>query len=294
MVREPLNLPPFRANNTDKLLDTNDQLLAGIWDDFVDELKDAETFAVSFIKDLLDLLKSKGGVDIVSVFAKLTSDVVGIVMDTLENATDIFLKIIRLCIGSVKALGNYEIECPIFSNLWKLITNGRPLTLFNFCSLLASIPTTILMKVVAGRKPPALKGRLTGNTFGQFIEEGTVSTDQTLPDDIRSYITPAIVSTFFLSSRVTAIGLLVDSLFEGEEMELPTGFVNASIYSLAHPTFHVAEGGTDVWGNVFDTLSFLFETAGLIFGWPPHHMHSDQLEYIDLFRWGVRFTNETE
>ncbi|OTA69582.1 hypothetical protein K449DRAFT_418966 [Hypoxylon sp. EC38] len=278
--------------------DTNDKVLAEIWDEFKNEFKVAENFVENLSGDFLDLIKSNTWDDVTNVLSKFTDDLIDLVMDTLGNATGVILKIVRLGIRTVKSLGDFEIECPIITQLWKFVTKGRPLTLFNFCALLISIPTTILMKAVTGKKPAALKGRLTGNTFGQFLENGVVSGDSSLPGDIRAFTPPAILSTVFLSSRVTALALIWDSVtggFHSSSMKLPvTSMAKLSLASPISPTPKLTvmpKGGlhlsarTPWYENVFDTFSLLFETGGLIFSWPPSHMNGEHMQWADVFRW---------
>ncbi|KAI1143196.1 hypothetical protein F5Y05DRAFT_367831 [Hypoxylon sp. FL0543] len=286
--------------------DTNDKILAEIWDEFTNEFKVAEDFVQNLSGDFIDLIKSNTWDDVTNVLSKFTDDLIDLIMDSIGNATGVILKIVRLGIGTVKSLGNFEIECPIITQLWQLATKGRPLTLFNFCALLISIPTTILKKAVTGKKPAALKGRLTSDTFGQFLENGTVRGDSSLPSDIRALATPAIVSTLFLSSRVTALGLIWESVsgsFSSFAMKLPVA--NMAKLSLAspvrsrlrlavRPTSGLRLGAKTPWyENAFDTIALLFETWGLIFSWPPSHMNADYVQWADMFRWGIWFVDLT-
>ncbi|KAI0841842.1 hypothetical protein F5Y06DRAFT_258371 [Hypoxylon sp. FL0890] len=283
--------------------DTNDKVIAEIWDEFKNQFKVAENFVRNLSGDFIDLIKSNTWDDVTTVLSKFTDDLIDLIMDTLGNATGVILKIVRLGIGTVKSLGNFEIECPVITQLWKLATGGRPLTLFNFCALLISIPTTIIQKAVTGKKPAALKGRLTGDTFGQFLENGTVRGDSNLPGDIRALVTPAIVTTVFLSSRVTALGLIWESVsggFDSSLMKLPvtTSMAKLSLASPIRPRLKLAGkpgGGLPVdktpntpwYQNVFDVIALVFETGGLIFSWPPSHMNADYVQWVDVFRWSI-------
>ncbi|KAI1415785.1 hypothetical protein F5Y13DRAFT_186641 [Hypoxylon sp. FL1857] len=285
--------------------DTNDELLAEIWDEFKSEFKVAENFLKNLSGDFMDLIKSNTWDDVTNVLGKFTDDLIDLIMDTFGNATGVILKIVRLGIGTVKSLGNFEIECPIITQLWKLATKGRPLTLFNFCALLISIPTTILMKAVTGNKPAALKGRVTGSTFGQFLEKGTVDGDSSLPGDIRALATPVMISTLFISSRVTMLGIMWDYAsggFESFSMKLPAAnIVKLSLASPIRPTLRLAPKAIGVSrflsekakGNFFDLLSVGFETFGLIWTWPPRHMNAKYMQWVDLFRWGIWFVDLT-
>jgi hypothetical protein len=267
-------------------------------------------------KDFIDLLKSNSWGDVETVLAKFTDDLIDLIMDTLSNATSVILKVIRLGIASIKSLGNYNIECPIITDLWNLATGGRPLSLFNFFGLLIALPTTVLMKVTTGKKPPGLKSRLTGDTLGQLIEKGNVSGDSSLSSDIISVMVPALISTLFLSARVTALSLIWDSLSDVGGMGTSSSAVmkqsnvslSVSKLSLASPvnptvnffaqagagrTVGLAASKTPLHENVFDVVALAFETGGLCFSWPPFHMNATYVQEADILRWSVRSSSLT-
>jgi hypothetical protein len=54
---------------------------------------------------------------VTSVLAKLMGGMIDLLMDTLQNAADVLCKVIRLGLASIKAMGNYDIECPVFTQL---------------------------------------------------------------------------------------------------------------------------------------------------------------------------------
>ncbi|KAI1331436.1 hypothetical protein F5Y16DRAFT_422964 [Xylariaceae sp. FL0255] len=295
--------------------DTTGTVIAEIWNDFTNEFKVAETFVQNAGQDFLNLLQTNSWEDVQTVLAKLTDDLIDLIMDTMSNAASVVLKIVRLGIASIKALGNYSIEVPIITELWKLATSGRDLTLFNFVGLIISLPSTVLMKAITGNKPPKLKGRLTGDTLGQWLEHGSVSSDSSLQGDIISVMTPTLMSTLFLGSRVTALGLLWDSISGGEgggvsfaAMNKTTNAVGLSVSRLSlasplNPTMKLIapKGGAKGIGtmrlaantpwkeNIFDTISLVFETVGLGFSWPPFYKEKEYVEWKYVLRWSIWF-----
>lgn len=89
--------------------DLNDGLLAGMWEDFTNELKAVEDFVSNLGDDLQDLARAESWHDVASVLAKLTGGMIDLLMDTLQNATGVLCKAIRLGLASIKAMGNFEV-----------------------------------------------------------------------------------------------------------------------------------------------------------------------------------------
>lgn len=112
----------------------------------------------------LDAQLSKIGSDITSAFKK---DSVG-VTDMMKISKSLLLAgvsavrgVIKGLLGLLKGLirklselGNAEIDIPIFSWLYKKITKGHALTLFDAISLIIAIPTTVFAKLITGKAPP--------------------------------------------------------------------------------------------------------------------------------------------
>ncbi|KAK6526111.1 hypothetical protein TWF281_011148 [Arthrobotrys megalospora] len=296
--------------------DGDASIIKGIWDDLLDEIKDAEGFASDTIKNLLSFFSSPSIPSLASVLTKITGSAIDFALSTLENIVDVFLRIVRLGIRSVKALGEYTIQLPIFSELWKFITGGRDLTLFNLLGMITAIPTTLLMKTVGNCTPPKLSGRLNGNSFRQCIENGSVNGDSSLAQDLSAYELPLGMTLLFLSSRVTAIGILLDAVSgpggggmslvkTGGRQRVPAGmgfarhgsetkfekvssgmaFGKGMMHSRFKPLQLMQVSKTQ--GNIIDTVSVVFETAGVIVAWPQRKYESEEDASVTAFRWAA-------
>lgn len=77
-------------------------------------------------------------------------------INTLRLLTKGLLRLVKKLLVKLGELGNKEINVPIFTWLYKLITKGDKLTLFNFVGLIIAIPTTIFAKIITGAKPPQI------------------------------------------------------------------------------------------------------------------------------------------
>ncbi|KAL1967189.1 hypothetical protein VTN77DRAFT_3480 [Rasamsonia byssochlamydoides] len=257
--------------------ESNDQIIGKLWLDIKKELETMETLARNLVDDFISFFEG-GSFDLKSLLQKITADIVDAIMDSLETISDVLFKTLSLAMGVVKELGNTVIDVPIISQLWSLITGGRPLILVNCCSLLVAVPTTIVYKAVAQKVPPKLKGRLTEDTFQQYVETGTVSGDSTLPADIQSFGMAAVVGLGGVYREVVLASILVGSVSGG------LGLVFASMNQKA--PFHTFLEIPDSVGNVIDSVSLIFECGGLFFSWPLRY-ETEKFQFVDVCRWGV-------
>jgi hypothetical protein len=202
---------------------------------------------------------------------KITADTVDAAIDTLENLSDIFAKVLSPAIKSVKNLGNYAVECPVFSALWKLITKGRPLTLFNLCCFLAANPTTVLYKTLFGKALPKLQVRLTVAVFEEYITTGTIQSDLDLAADLCVFSRTGIIGLALLLRQAVLISLVIGGVLEGVGLDfLDVRQQPAKAASHAHPTQRLALPG---WvGNVIDCFNLGFDVGVAVLTWPVNAM----------------------
>lgn len=240
--------------------DSDDTTLKDLWDDIVKEVTVVEDLAKGIIKDIGDLFTPN--TDTNQIFARLTDQLINAALDTFENVVDFMLKAISIVLRKIGEMGNYKIEVPVFSALWKSISGGRDFTIFNFLALVVAIPTTVMYKLVTGSAPPKLAGRLTKDTFASYVT-GDPSLDPKLAKDIASLGSIAAISVGVLSMELTIITMAIDS-------------VSGSLG---------AEGGAvavgPVLGNIIDSVTISLGTAAAIFTWPLKYKHDQELH------WGV-------
>ncbi|KAK3172642.1 hypothetical protein OEA41_005966 [Lepraria neglecta] len=196
-------------------------------------------------------------------------------LDTLSNVIDFLLIAISFVIQKFKELGHYKMDVPIFSALRKLVSSGRDFTLFNCFSLILDIPTSILYKIAVGKALPKLAGRLTKNTFKQFME-GDASLDKSLVRDINEVggAVAASAATIFLVLKL--ITYVTDELTI-MDAEADDGTIE---------TRKVMVGGEA--GHVIDAAKMFFNIVGLVISWPLHHEHDQALHW---WIWGLDCNN---
>ena len=197
------------------LLGSDSGKIKGLWGEIQAELKTIQTYAESLLKDLF----KDGKFDFKALIAKIIVDTVDVVMDSLMHLSGILFKAAELDISMIRELCKYEIEVPVFTWLWKQVGKGRAFNLGNFVSLLVAIPTTVLYKIVKGKAPPRLKGRMTKSTFQEYVETWSVSYDQCLAGDISTFNMSAAVGSGIIILAATTTILIVDGVFEAAGLE---------------------------------------------------------------------------
>lgn len=118
----------------------------------VKKLDDALSQVGAGITDLFKKEGSIDGNDVMNVSKNMLKAGIAAVQSVIKG----LLKLVKIFIGKLSDLGNAEIDIPIFSWLYKKITNGHALTLFDAISLIMAIPTTI-SKLITGKAPPTFK-----------------------------------------------------------------------------------------------------------------------------------------
>jgi hypothetical protein len=105
--------------------------------------------------------------DIVTVFTKsgkttaqdimrVSKDLLLVAISSIRSLAITILQGVRKLFHGIGSLGNQVIPIPILSQLWKGISGGHELTVFDLISLLIAIPTTAMAKLVTGKKPPSI------------------------------------------------------------------------------------------------------------------------------------------
>jgi len=258
--------------------------ITNIWTDFNNELEVIKDLVNDIGNTLCSLFNSN--TDSSELFNQFTDDMIDALCDSFENILDIFLKSIVLLLQKVSDLANYAIEIPVFTALWKDISEGRDFTLLNAIALIVAIPATVLYKLVTDTPLPTLKDRLTEDVFTSFLS-GDSSLDSALAQDIETVRSVSVVVAGYILFEVTALTFAIDTI---------TGDAGGA-EDIAAVTTAASEAGSRarnlrgttlvsvLVGNIIDSVTLVLTGAGLVFSWPL--WYGDDVD----FRWWVSKMN---
>ncbi|KAL8867094.1 MAG: hypothetical protein Q9174_005883 [Haloplaca sp. 1 TL-2023] len=144
------------GSNVDATTSETDSLwktLTGIWQRIQAEL-------VKLCDALSDKFFGTGKKIDVDVMFTILGDVLTGAIDGVAEIVDTLMSFAIKFIKLIKEYGNKEIKIPIFSPLYKKVSGGHELTVFDAVSLLVAIPTTVLIKCVTGKAPPKFSEKI--------------------------------------------------------------------------------------------------------------------------------------
>ncbi|KAF5655281.1 hypothetical protein F25303_689 [Fusarium sp. NRRL 25303] len=122
------------------------------------------------------------------------------------------LRLVKVFVQKLSELGNAEINIPIFSWVYKKVSGGHALTLFDAVSLIIAIPTTIFAKLITGKAPPTFASMdaklIEGLIEGKGVPDST-KTDWTI------FCGEVIVGITLTSGAVSLIKLLYKTATQG-------------------------------------------------------------------------------
>ena len=224
---------------------TEDNIIQ-LWDDVQEEVKIITETVAKLAKDFIAFL-NPSNYSVHDLINQIEGDLVNGMIDALEKLVDILFDSLTVGISLIRDLATKIIDIPVITWLWKKITEGRDLTLLNFCALLIAIPTTVLYKAKTKHAPPKLQGRLTQDTFTQYVQgQG----DRTLASDIRGFSVAAGSAVVLIGGELETLSLLADGAFEGLGLEtIPIGPIDGLM-------------------NVLDSASLTMDTVGGFATWP--------------------------
>ncbi|KDQ56881.1 hypothetical protein JAAARDRAFT_179577 [Jaapia argillacea MUCL 33604] len=247
-----------------------------IWDDFKAEIN-VITKMVNDIANLVCVM-FKSNTNSAVLFSAFTDEMIDALCDSFKNILDIVLKSIVLAMQKINDLGNYAIEIPVFTALWKVITKGRDFTAFNFVALIMAIPATLIYKLVKGRALPVLKDRLTQDDLGKFLS-GDPSLDPTLAGDIDTTRTVSIVAVGYILYEVTALTFAIDEIAGGAGSSVSASSSVKAISRAGAP--RTLPRGTimtgTLAGNAIDATTLTLTAVSLYFTWPLGYGHDVDL-----------------
>ncbi|RAL09112.1 uncharacterized protein BO97DRAFT_459557 [Aspergillus homomorphus CBS 101889] len=247
---------------------TTEDDIVKLWDDLQDELETIKDTVVNVAGDLVEFFNPQN-YSVQQVINKVTKDLVDGMMKALEKLVDLLFDALKLGVDVIRDIANKKIEIPVITWLWKnVIARGRPLTLLNFCALLVAIPTTVLYKAKKNHAPPKLKGRLTKETFGQYVSG---QADSSLAYDILGFNVAAVSGAVLVGGEFDMLSLLVDGTFEGLGLEfIPIGPIDALM-------------------NVMDSATLTFNTMAGVTTWPVAAPDSKMAEGKSAAREAIKY-----
>ncbi|RSL98350.1 hypothetical protein CEP52_010361 [Fusarium oligoseptatum] len=171
------------------------------------------------------------------------------ICDTIGNLVSALVQAARFIIKTFNEMGNYVIDIPIpcFKALWKKISGGRDLTLFNFIALLTAIPASVIHKLTVNcrKEAPKLNGKVNSEVFRKYVQNDP-SIDKQVSEDLTIVAKAAVIAVGTLSFDVAVIMYAMTSV-----VDLPNGCDIS-------PWF----------GNIIDCVMLNFSALGLYFSWP--------------------------
>lgn len=196
---------------------SSDTDLSDVWNSISKELDAMRSFAENIATCISDLFTPETNTD--QIFERISDQMISIAIETLQNIANMLLSVLDFLISKFRELSDKEIEVPIFGALWKSITNGQPLTLFNCFTLILAIPTTVLYKLFYSNAPPALAGRFTEKTFEQYVTQDP-NMDLQLARDYRLVSQCAAVGGMGFAFSIKTINFIAEQVKSAPALEM--------------------------------------------------------------------------
>ncbi|KAG9758073.1 hypothetical protein KCU73_g4084, partial [Aureobasidium melanogenum] len=182
------------------------------WNDvLVPEVAKLDTALSRVGQDITALFKKEGSIDgndIVNVSKSLLKAGIATVRSIVKG----LLQLVKAFIGKLCDLGNAEINIPVFSWLYKKISKGHALTLFDAISLIIAIPTTIIAKLITGKAPPTFE-KMDAQLLKSLTEGGDIA------DSVKAnwaiFRTEVVVGITLTSGAIGIIKLLYKMATQG-------------------------------------------------------------------------------
>ncbi|KAF7557530.1 hypothetical protein G7Z17_g514 [Cylindrodendrum hubeiense] len=139
-----------------------------MWNDRVVPLVDSFiALAEDLGKDLAELFQDSD-MSIGDMFSKLGSNLLVNTLDIIKKLIQALVSVVAKLVVAIKSFGNAQLSSGFLNTLYRWITRGSDLTLFDAIALLIAIPSTQIIKIVTGAKPPSL-GLIDKNLFETMI-----------------------------------------------------------------------------------------------------------------------------
>ncbi|KAK7434452.1 hypothetical protein CaCOL14_012792 [Colletotrichum acutatum] len=114
-------------------------------------------------KDLAQLFEDSD-MSVGDMFSKLGSNLLVNTLDIIKKLIQALVSVVAKLVLVIKRFGNAQLRSGFLNSLYRWITRGSDLTLFDAIALVIAIPSTQIIKIVTGAKPPSL-GTIDKNIF---------------------------------------------------------------------------------------------------------------------------------
>jgi hypothetical protein len=114
-------------------------------------------------KDLAQLFQDSD-MSVGDMFSQLGSDLLANTLEIIKTLIQALVSVVAKLVLVIKSFGNAQLSTGFLNSLYRWITRGSDLTLFDAIALVIAIPSTQIIKIVTGAKPPNL-GKIDKNLF---------------------------------------------------------------------------------------------------------------------------------
>ncbi|OJD34160.1 outer membrane protein [Diplodia corticola] len=233
----------------------DDDPLADVWADFSNEMHAVVGWAEELGHAFKALFGGEGSSD--DFFAHVTDATLHLACQTLRNMVDAFLKGLKHVLQQLQRLGHREIDVPVFTPLWRLVSGGRRCTLSNCVALAVAVPASVLYKLAnpaAGSQPepPDLGSWLTADAFRMYVDRDPALAPRRADQMLEAQLAVQAVLAG-MAGELSLIAFVSDSTGAGDVSPLV--------------------------GNVVDCVTFDFLLLELVFSWPARYHHDRMLRW---------------
>lgn len=124
-----------------------------VWDALQKIFNDMKALFDSVFKDVTDWKEwAKSPLE---VLKRVDCDVAIGVVKMIRDVVEAVVKAVAAVIRNLQSWGNYQLDIPILSPLWRTLT-GQDLSLFGAFSFAMAFPTYLIAKAITGKAPPDL------------------------------------------------------------------------------------------------------------------------------------------
>ena len=258
-----------------------------MWESIIQPaIDDLQTDVQKLIDDIQKAFgNSDSSVSITDALTVIGQDLAVTILDVIKNIVDGLVKLIAQLLKWLADVGNATINIPVFSALYREITDGHELTAFDAICLVIAVPTTLLAKAVTGNALPDISKSLDTNAFDQYVKgndplgmnqiaaygcvsAGIIGIAIGLVGFALDNIDP--VSAMAVTSKSTQprmrLGAIGADVISGYDLcNLVTGLCNTLLAVPSQKTLDKVGEDSVVWG-MWSLMAYRWILAGLLYG----------------------------
>ncbi|KAJ7730378.1 hypothetical protein DFH07DRAFT_969200 [Mycena maculata] len=139
--------------------------LVSFWNDLRDILSEIEKAMKDAFQDFLLIFQKDRQFTLEQLLAHFGINLLRHILKVIRKIADGIIDLVAAFITLAQKLMNTTINIPLLSPLYRGISGGNDLTALDAMALLIAIPTTVLFKLITGKKPSE------GLDLGQFLQD---------------------------------------------------------------------------------------------------------------------------